>query len=96
MSGDKFEIRQSYLPALFPHIVSPLIDTGAVRNLHLLRHVINVCLQSAVEEVIERMDEYYLSREDWDTVVELGVGDRKDDVLLKKISAATKAAFTRK
>jgi replication factor C subunit 1 len=99
VSGDKFEIRQSYLPALFPYIISPLIDTGTVCNLDfhtLLWDLINVCLQSAVEEVIERMDEYYLSREDWDTVVELGVGDRKDDVLLKKIPATTKAAFTRK
>ena len=30
VSGDKSEIRQSYLPALFPHIVKPLIDVGAV------------------------------------------------------------------
>jgi replication factor C subunit 1 len=42
------------------------------------------------------MDEYYLSREDWDTIVELGVGDRKDDLVLKKITTATKSAFTRK
>jgi replication factor C subunit 1 len=42
------------------------------------------------------MDEYYLSKEDWDTIVELGVGDRKDDVVLKKIAPATKTAFTRK
>jgi hypothetical protein len=31
VSGDKSEIRQSYLPALFPHIVRTLIDIGAVR-----------------------------------------------------------------
>ncbi|KAG5643238.1 hypothetical protein DXG03_001287 [Asterophora parasitica] len=80
VSGDKAEIRQAYLPALFPHIVKPLLDSGA----------------SAVDEVIERMDEYYLSKEDWDTVVELGVDDHKDDLILKKISAATKSAFTRK
>lgn len=30
VSGDKNEIRQSYVPALFPHIVQPLIDRGAV------------------------------------------------------------------
>jgi len=80
VSGDKSEIRQSYLPALFPHIVKPLIDVGA----------------SAVEEVIERMDEYYLSREDWDTVVELGVDQNKDDLVLKKISTATKTTLTKK
>jgi len=80
VSGDKSEIRQSYLPALFPHIVKPLMDVGA----------------SAVEEVIERMDEYYLSREDWDTVVELGLDQNKDDLVLKKISAATKTTLTKK
>ncbi|KAF5363955.1 hypothetical protein D9756_001043 [Leucocoprinus leucothites] len=76
VSGDKAEIRQSYVPSLFPFIVSPLVDTGV----------------SAVDEVIERMDEYYLSKEDWDTIVELGVGDHKE----VKISAATKSSFTRK
>ncbi|KAG6853528.1 hypothetical protein C0991_003448 [Blastosporella zonata] len=80
VSGNKAEIRQSYLPALFPHIVKPLMDDGA----------------SAVDEVIERMDEYYLSKEDWDTVVELGVDQNKDDLVMKKISAATKTALTRK
>ena len=25
------------------------------------------------------MDEYFLSEEDWDTIVELGVGDDKDE-----------------
>ena len=30
VSGDKSEIRQSYIPALFPHIVKPLIDVGVV------------------------------------------------------------------
>ncbi|KAJ7723446.1 replication factor RFC1 C terminal domain-containing protein [Mycena maculata] len=80
VSGDKSEIRQSYLPALFPHIVRPLMDVGA----------------SAVPEVIEKMDEYYLSKEDWDTIVELGVDQQKDDLVLKKISAATKTNLTKK
>ncbi len=42
------------------------------------------------------MDEYYISKEDWDTVVELGVGDYTQDTTLKKIPSATKAALTRK
>jgi replication factor C subunit 1 len=42
------------------------------------------------------MDEYYLNKEDWDTLVELGVGDKKDDAVTKKISAATKTSFTKK
>lgn len=52
--------------------------------------------QAAVDEVIERMDEYYLSKEDWDTVVELGVDQNKDELVLKKIPAAAKTAFTKK
>ena len=39
------------------------------------------------------MDEYYLSREDWDTVVELGLDEQKDEIVLKKISAATKTTL---
>ena len=30
VSGDKTEIRQHYLPALFPYIVKPLADDGSV------------------------------------------------------------------
>ncbi|KAH7927047.1 DNA replication factor C, large subunit, partial [Leucogyrophana mollusca] len=80
VSGDKTEIRQSYIPALFPHIIKPLVDDGA----------------SAVDKVIEHMDEYFLSREDWDTIVELGVDQNKDDLVLKKINASTKASLTKK
>ncbi|KAH7916645.1 replication factor RFC1 C terminal domain-containing protein [Hygrophoropsis aurantiaca] len=80
VSGDKAEIRQSYIPALFPHIVKPLVDDGT----------------SAVDDIIERMDEYFLSREDWDTIVELGVDQNKDDLVLKKISTATKTSLTKK
>ncbi|KAH7881856.1 replication factor RFC1 C terminal domain-containing protein [Phlebopus sp. FC_14] len=80
VSGDKSEIRQSYIPALFPHIVQPLVKEGS----------------AAVDDVIEGMDEYYLSREDWDTIVELGVDQNRDDIVLKKISTATKTAFTKK
>ncbi|KAI6112589.1 replication factor RFC1 C terminal domain-containing protein [Pisolithus sp. B1] len=79
VSGDKVEIRQSYVPALFPHLVKPLVTDGS----------------DAVDDVIERMDEYYLTREDWDTIVELGVDENKDD-LLKKIPATTKTAFTKR
>lgn len=52
--------------------------------------------QSAVDDVIETMDEYFLTREDWDTIVELGVDERADAHVLKKISTATKTSFTKK
>ncbi|KAI0788071.1 replication factor RFC1 C terminal domain-containing protein [Fomes fomentarius] len=80
VSGDKSEIRQSYLPALFPHLVQPLMESGV----------------SVVDETIDFMDEYFLTRDDWDTIIELGVGDNHETVVTKKISTATKTAFTKK
>ncbi|KAI0002914.1 DNA replication factor C large subunit [Russula compacta] len=80
VSGDKPEIRLSYLPAMFPLIVKPLMEQGS----------------SAVDDVITSMDGYYISREDWDTIVELGLGEQKDEVVLKKIATATKTALTKK
>jgi len=79
-SADRLEVRQNYVPTMFSSVVKPLMDAGS----------------SAIEDVIEKMDDYFLSREDWDTIVELGLDDRKDEVVLKKISTATKTAFTRK
>jgi replication factor C subunit 1 len=49
-----------------------------------------------VEDIIAFMDEYYISREDLDTIIELGVDDNKDEIVNKKISGATKSALTRK
>jgi len=48
-----------------------------------------------VEETIGYMDEYYLGKEDWDALVELGVDSMKEETILKKIPTATKSAFTR-
>lgn len=42
------------------------------------------------------MDEYYLSREDLDTIMEVGVGERREAVVTKEISTATKTALTKK
>lgn len=37
VSSDKQELRQSYIPALFPYIVKPLMDDGVVRiSCHIL------------------------------------------------------------
>ncbi|KAH9936826.1 DNA replication factor C large subunit [Epithele typhae] len=79
VSGDKSEIRQSYIPALFPHLVQPLMEKGA----------------SAVDDTIEFMDGYFISHDDWDTLVKLGVGAQAEAAVLKQISTATKSAFTR-
>ncbi|KAI0337342.1 DNA replication factor C, large subunit [Trametopsis cervina] len=79
-SADKLELRQSYIPALFPYIVKPLMDEGV----------------SAVDEVIDRMDEYFLNREDWDALVEVGLDEFREEAILKKISPATKTALSKK
>lgn len=42
------------------------------------------------------MDEYFLSKDEWDTLVELGVGGHKDEGVLKRIPTATKTSFTKK
>jgi replication factor C subunit 1 len=49
-----------------------------------------------VDDVISVMDEYYLSKEDWDAIVELGVDDHKDEHVLKKITTTTKTTLTKK
>jgi replication factor C subunit 1 len=41
------------------------------------------------------MDEYYLGKDDWEAFVELGVGEMKDETILKHIPTAVKSAFTR-
>lgn len=42
------------------------------------------------------MDGYYLTKEDWDTIMEFMIGPDATDATLKKIPTAVKTAFTRK
>jgi replication factor C subunit 1 len=79
ISGDKNAVRSSYLPALIPRLTKPLITAGA----------------AGVDPVIQLMDSYYITREDWDSILELGLGDLSGDKLLKQIPTAAKSAFTR-
>ncbi|PGH36708.1 replication factor C subunit 1 [[Emmonsia] crescens] len=76
-SGDRHEIRQQYLPALWNKLVRPLQVHG----------------KDSVEEVIDLMDSYFLTREDWDSIVELGLGSMDQKKL--SIDSQTKATFTR-
>ncbi|KAG5289212.1 chromosome transmission fidelity factor [Histoplasma ohiense] len=76
-SGDRHEIRQQYLPALWNKLVLPLQVQG----------------KDSVEGVIDLMDSYFLTREDWDSIVELGLGSMDQKKL--KIDSQTKATFTR-
>ncbi|KAH6688608.1 replication factor C subunit 1 [Plectosphaerella plurivora] len=76
-SGDAHEVRQQYLPVLWNQTVQRLSTEG----------------KESIDEVIDLMDSYYLTRDDLDAMRELGVGPQHEDRL--KTETATKAAFTR-
>lgn len=76
-SGDRHEIRQQYLPTLWTQTVSKLENSG----------------RDAVDDVIKLMDSYFLTKEDYDAIVELGLGPMDQEQL--KIDTQTKATFTR-
>ena len=76
-SGDHNEIRQQYLPVLWHQLVKRLEIEG----------------KEAVQDVIDLMDSYYLTREDFDSIKELGVGYQSEDLV--KLETQTKATFTR-
>ncbi|KAF6063531.1 Replication factor RFC1 C terminal domain family protein [Candida albicans] len=72
-STTKQELRLDYLDALWQKIVKPLCDSG----------------EDGFDEAIETMDEYYLTKEDFDNI-----GDMiKQDL---KLPTQSKSAFTRK
>jgi replication factor C subunit 1 len=76
-SGDRHEVRQQYLPALWNKTVRVLRDEG----------------KEAVPSVIDLMDSYFLTKEDFDSMVELGVGPMSEENA--KLETQTKATFTR-
>ena len=76
-SGDRHEIRQQYLPLLWYRLVDELQKNG----------------REQIEDMIKLMDVYYLTKEDWDAILELGVGPMSMDHV--KLDAQTKSAFTR-
>ena len=76
-SGDRHEIRQQYLPLLWYRLVQQLNLEG----------------KDAVDDIIALMDSYYLTKDDWDAIMELGVGDMDMDKV--KIDSQSKSAFTR-
>lgn len=78
-SGDRHEVRQQYVPVLWEKLVRPLAEQG----------------KEVVPEIIELMDSYFLTKDDWDAIVELGVGPMDAEGLPKKIESSAKAAFTR-
>ena len=76
-SGDHNEIRQQYLPVLWYQLIKRLEVEG----------------KDSIKDVIELMDSYYLTRDDFDAMKELGIGPQAEDRV--QIETQTKAAFTR-
>ena len=76
-SGDRDEIRQQYMPLIWEKLIRRLQNEG----------------KDSVEEVIDFMDSYFLTREDWDALLELGLGPMDESTV--KLETQTKAAFTR-
>ena len=80
ISGDRNEVRQSYMQTVFDRLVRKFATTGV----------------DAIEEILELMDEYYLTKEDFDSIVELSIGPNDGASLMAKVGANTKAALTRR
>lgn len=79
VSGDKHEIRRDYIPALFNRMPHLLAQRGA----------------DSIPEVIATMDEYFLSKDDYESLLELGIGENNREHIDGQIPSATKSAFTR-
>lgn len=79
-STSKTELRLEYMSVFAEKLTTPLLSLG----------------EEGIPEVVETMDYYYLSREDWDNVIDFGVGANKGEENLKKIPTKVKTAFTRK
>lgn len=79
-STDKMGLRLDYMPTFKRRLLNPILKNGA----------------EGIPPVIELMDAYYLTREDWDTIMEFQVGPDAADAQLKKIPTSVKTAFTRR
>jgi replication factor C subunit 1 len=79
-STSKTELRLEYMPLLMKKLSAPLIEDA----------------EAGIEEVIAIMDEYFLTKEDWDYILDFGVGNDRSEVTLKKIATKVKTSFTRK
>jgi replication factor C subunit 1 len=76
-SGDRHEIRQQYLPVLWSQLLKRLEVDG----------------KDAVDPVIDLMDSYFLTKDDFDYIMELGLGPQDQEMV--KIDSQTKSTFTR-
>lgn len=79
ISGDKREVRLQYLPLLTYKLISPILSYK----------------EAGIDEVMELMDSYHLTKDDWDVIMELGVGPKSYEAKAKGLSTGMKSAFTR-
>lgn len=79
-STSKSELRLDYVPTFALRLSVPLIDKG----------------EEGIEEVVKYMDNYYITKEDWDNLIDFGVGNNKGANILSQIPTKVKSAFTRK
>jgi len=78
-SGDRHEVRQEYVPMFWNMLPKRLATEG----------------KEVVPEIIDLMDSYFLTKDDYDAIVELGVGPMEDKVENLALQPPTKSAFTR-
>jgi replication factor C subunit 1 len=76
-TGNRDEIRQQYMPLLQQKMIRRLMEEG----------------KDSVDSVIDFMDGYFLTRDDFDAMVELGLGPMDESKI--KLETQTKATFTR-
>ena len=76
-SGDRHEIRQQYLPLLWYKLIKELEIEG----------------KEGIDRIIELMDSYFLTKDDWDAILELGVGSMDEKSV--SVPTQTKTTFTR-
>jgi replication factor C subunit 1 len=76
-SGDRHEVRQQYIPVFWQQLVKRLEAEG----------------KDSVPDIIELMDSYFLTKDDFDAIMELGVGPMQQEKI--KIETAAKSTFTR-
>jgi replication factor C subunit 1 len=76
-SADRWEVRQQYVPMFWNRLPKRLMVEG----------------KDAVPDIIDLMDSYFLTKDDYESIIELGIGPM--DAKHLKIEAPTKTAFTR-
>jgi len=79
-SADRHDIRQQYLPVLWTRLVKGLEVHGSEPD--------------GIDKIIELMDSYFLTKDDWEALQELGVGPCSQEHV--SLSTQAKSSFTRK